>query len=132
MAAGAFPGGDHGNRAMKFPSWIKPGAWGVALGAVLTVGLGFYQFGWTSAATTERIARDESRAAVVAALVPFCVAKAEGDTDPARLTAMRAATSSYSRGDLVGAAGWATMPGMASPDTDLARACSERLVAAAG
>ena len=117
---------------MNIPSWIRPGAWGVAIGVAATVGLGFYQFGWSSAATTQRIAREESRNAVVAALVPFCLANAKDDADPARLAKLRAETSSYARGDLVRNAGWATMPGMAAPDTDLARACSERLMAAAG
>lgn len=130
MAAGAFPGGIHGTRTMKFPSWIKPGAWGVALGVAATVGLGFYQFGWSSAASTRRIAHDEARTAVAAALVPFCIAKAEADGDAAKLAKLRTATSPYARGDFVSNAGWATMPGMASPDTDLARACSERLVVA--
>jgi hypothetical protein len=130
MAAGAFQGGNHGTRTMTFPSWIKPGAWGVALGVVATMGLGFYQFGWSTAASTRRIAHDESRAAVAAALVPFCIAKAEADGDAAKLAKLRGSTSPYARGDFVSSAGWATMPGMTSPDADLARACSERLVVA--
>jgi len=115
---------------MTIPSWIRPGAWGVALGVAATVGLGFYQFGWSSAASTRRIAHDEARAAVASALVPFCIAKAVADGDAAKLAKLRTATSPYARGDFVSNAGWATMPGMASPDADLARACSERLVAA--
>jgi hypothetical protein len=115
---------------MKFPIWIKPGAWGVVLGAVLSVSLGFYQFGWSSAATTQRIAQEQARAAVLTAMVPFCLAKAKGDADPDHMAKLRAETSAYARSDLVRTAGWATMPGMSAPDTDLARACSERLAAA--
>lgn len=89
--------------------------------------LGFSTFGWTTGASANRMADERAGSAVVAAMVPFCVAKATAD--PAGMTRLRAETSSYSRGDIVRAAGWATLPGMTAPDYNLSTACSEKLAA---
>jgi hypothetical protein len=92
--------------------------------------VGFSQLGWTTQHTAEQMAQDQSAAAVVSALVPFCVTKAQQDPDHATLVKFQAETSSYSRSDLVMQAGWATVGGKTAPDNDLARACSEQLHAA--
>ena len=114
---------------MTVPTWVKPGVWGAVVGAVAIMILGFSQMGWTTGSTAERLAKDRADAAVVAALVPFCVASAERDPNPANLAKVKAESSSYSRADLISKAGWATMPGMTSPDGALATACSEKLQA---
>ena len=67
---------------------------------------------------------------VVAALVPFCIAKAQQDPDKAVFAKFQAETSSYSRSDMVIKAGWATVGGETSPDNALARACSDKLSSA--
>jgi hypothetical protein len=67
--------------------------------------------------------------AVVAALVPFCVAKAQEDTEQAALAKFRAEQSSFSRYDLVIKAGWATFAVANAPDSGLARACAVKLYA---
>ena len=77
------------------------------------------------------MAADRSGTAVTAALVPFCVARAEDPAAAVGLAKFRAETSSYARSDLVGTAGWATMPGMPGPNSALASACSEKLMTAA-
>jgi len=43
--------------------------------------LGFNQMGWTTSGTADRMATERANAAVVAAFVPFCVAKAQQDAD---------------------------------------------------
>ena len=116
---------------MKLPDWTKPGLWGAIVGGIVTMILGFSYMGWTTAGSTDRIAAERASAAVTAALVPFCLAKAEGDVDPAKLAKLKTEQSSYSRSDMVRTAGWATMPGMVAPDYALAQACSERLQTAA-
>ncbi len=73
------------------------------------------------------MAQDQSETAVVAALVPFCVTKAEQDPNHATLVKFQIEQSSYSRSDLVMQAGWATVGSKTVPDSDLARACSEKL-----
>jgi hypothetical protein len=112
---------------MKVPAWAKPGVWGAVVGAVAIMILGFWQMGWTTAGSADRMARDRADSAVVAALVPFCVANAERDPDQAKLVKLRAEQSSYGRNQLVSDSGWATLPGMTSPDRELASACSTKL-----
>jgi hypothetical protein len=96
---------------MKIPVWVKPGVWGAVAGAIAMAIIGFSQLGWTTSATAEQLAQDRSNTSVVAALVPFCVAKAQQDPDKA----------------VFAKAGWATVGNEKSPDNALARACSDKL-----
>ena len=89
--------------------------------------VGFWQLGWTTTATAEKLAQETAETAVVAALVPFCVVKAQQDPDKATLTKFQAEQSSYTRSDMVMKAGWATVGNQKSPDNALARACSDKL-----
>jgi hypothetical protein len=112
---------------MKVPDWFGPGLGGAALGAVAALIIGFNWGGWTTMSSAARMVSEQSSVAVVSALVPFCVAKAQGDADPAKMVKFKGETSSYSRSDIVRSAGWATMPGMAAPDYALAEACATRM-----
>ena len=112
---------------MKIPFWLKPGLWGAVAGAISISIVGFSQLGWTTTATAERLAQERADTAVVAALVPFCVVKAQQDPDKAVLAKFEAEQSSYSRSDIVMKAGWATLGNDKSPDNALARACSNKL-----
>jgi hypothetical protein len=112
---------------MKMPIWLKPGLWGAAAGAIAISIVGFSQLGWTTTSTAEKLAQERSDMAVVAALVPFCVVKAQQDPDKAVLAKFQAEQSSYSRSDLVMKAGWATVGTEKTPDNALARACSDKL-----
>jgi hypothetical protein len=115
---------------MTIPVWLKPGAWGAAFGAIAMAVVGFSQLGWMTAGNAELLAQEHANTAVVAALVPFCVAKAQQDPDKAIFTKLLAETSSYSRSDMVMKAGWATVGSEQSPDNALAHACSEKLTSA--
>lgn len=117
---------------MKLPTWTAPAIWGVVAGGIAMSTVGFAAFGWHTARDTSNIADDRARAATLAAQLPICLANARADTDPTRMTRLRAETSSYTRGDMVRTAGWATLPGMATADTSLASACSDALMAPAG
>ena len=113
---------------MKTAPWLKPGIWGAIVGAIAISIFGFSEMGWTTKGTADRIATDRADSAVVAALVPFCVANAERDPDRAKLAKVRSEESSYARSELVSASGWATMPGMTTPERGLVHACSEKLL----
>lgn len=117
---------------MKLPSWTVPAIWGAVVGGIAMSTVGFSSFGWHTARDTRNIADDSARAATIAAQLPICLANARADTDLTRLAKLRAETSSYTRGELVRTAGWATLPGMVTADTNLASACSDRLMAPAG
>jgi hypothetical protein len=112
---------------MKVPTWLKPGIWGAVVGAIGIMILGFWQMGWVTGGTADRMARNRADTAVVAALVPFCVANAERDPDRAKLASLKTEQSSYNRNQLVSDSGWATLPGMSSPDRELVSACSDKL-----
>jgi hypothetical protein len=112
---------------MEIPVWVKPAAWGAFAGAIAMSTIGFSQLGWTTASSANRLAQERSDTAVVAALVPFCVLKAQQDPDHAVLTKFKTEQSSYSRGDIVSKAGWATVGDAGTPDNALARACSDKL-----
>jgi hypothetical protein len=112
---------------MKAPEWLKPGIWGAVIGAIAISVVGFWQMGWTTSGAADRMAKDRADSAMVAALVPFCVANAERDPDQAKLAKVRSEGSPYTRDDLVSASGWATMPGATTPDRGLVHACSEKL-----
>lgn len=115
---------------MRLPDWLKPGVWGAVAGAIAMAAVGFSQLGWITSGKAELLAQERASTAVVAALVPFCVAKAQQDPDKARYAKLQAETSSYSRSDMVVKAGWATVGNEQSPDNALARACSEKLTSA--
>lgn len=114
---------------MEIPASLKPGLWGAAGGAVAMAIVGFWGLGWMTASSAERMSRDRADVAVVSALVPFCVAKAQQDADAGKLVKLAAESSSYSRSQFVRDFGWATLPGMTSADSALANACSTKLQA---
>jgi len=114
-------------KPMKIPVGLKPGLWGAVIGAIGMAIIGFWYLGWTTAATAEQLAQTRADTAVVAALVPFCVAKAQLDPDKATLAKFQTEESSYSRSDMVMKAGWATLPEQKKSDDALARACSDKL-----
>jgi len=112
---------------MQVPPWLKPGIWGAVIGAVAMVTVGFAQFGWKTGSAAESLAQARADVAVASALVPFCIAKAQQASASDGLAKFQTAQSSWSRTEIVRTAGWATLDGMASPDSALARACSDRL-----
>lgn len=112
---------------MELPTGLKPGLWGAAAGAAAMAIVGFSYLGWSTAATSEKLARDTADTAVVAALVPFCVIKAQADPNLATLTKFQTEQSSWSRSEIVMKAGWATLDGTATANDALARACADKL-----
>ena len=55
--------------------WFKPAAWGVVIGAIGTMIIGFSWLGWTLGSTAERMAVERTDSAVIVALTPSCVAR---------------------------------------------------------
>jgi hypothetical protein len=87
------------DKIMKSPVWIKPALWGVVCGAVALVFVGFSWGGWQTQAG------------------------AKSDPASAKIMADLKAAGTYSRGDVVSKAGWATPLGSSEPNSDLAQAC---------
>ena len=96
---------------MQFPVWVKPGVYGVFLGAAGAMIVGFSFGGWVTGGTARQLASVEARDPQLAE----------------RLAALKAA-SSYRRAEMVADNGWATPPGSTGPDRRLATACADQLV----
>jgi hypothetical protein len=109
---------------MQVPMWIKPMAWGVVLGAVGMMTVGFSWMGWNLGHTTTRLVAEGRESAVVTALTPFCVASYMKQPDAtAKLALLRADTSEYTQREIIEKAGFATMPGNTEPTSGVASAC---------
>jgi len=111
------------------PTWVKPVAWGVVLGSILTMIVGFSYGGWITSGTAVQLAKQRADTAVTAALVPLCIAQSKADRGVAKkLADLRAITSSYEQQEFVTKTGWATVPGSETPNRDVAEACASVLL----
>jgi len=100
---------------------------GVVIGAVAIMIIGFTGLGWTLESTAKKMARDQTEAAVIAALTPICVERFKQQPDAAAKVAALKAESSWTQPDLIEKGGWATPVGAKKPNSDLARSCAEAL-----
>jgi dienelactone hydrolase len=112
--------------------WMKPGVWGAVIGSILTMIVGFSWGGWTTSSTANQAAIQRADAAVTTAFVPICLAREKVDgAKGKRLDELKAITSSYEQTDFVMKAGWATFPGTADPNRNVAEACASALLKSA-
>lgn len=115
---------------MKVPTWLKPMLAGIVIGAILLAIVGFNWWGWVTTGTAEEMAEEMSETAVTTLIVSTftqsCVNQAQ-QADPALLRELATESSSYSQENMIEDAGWATIPGKESPNSDLAGACLENL-----
>ena len=88
---------------MTIPEWLKPAVWGAIGGAIAAMIIGFSWGGWVTGGTAGKMETASAEAAVVLALTPLCVAKAQ--QQPEQLVLLKAANS-YNRGDFVIKTGW--------------------------
>jgi hypothetical protein len=110
---------------------IKPAVWGAVGGAIIISIVGFSALGWTLGSTADRMASDRANAAVVDALTPVCVAGFEGQPDAAaKLMEFKKISTSWDQSSFIEKGGWATIPGSKTPNSDVARACAQKLVEA--
>jgi hypothetical protein len=111
---------------MQVSQNVKPALWGAVGGAVAAIIVGFAWGGWVTGGSAEEMAATKSSTAVVAALVPVCVALSVSDpTGPAKLEQLAALGPSYERTDFVVMAGWATIATAKEPNRRVAEACAE-------
>jgi hypothetical protein len=101
---------------------------GAIAGAVVTMVVGFYWGGWSLGSTADRMAKERSDLAVVAALAPVCADKFRALPDAAAKQAALSKVDTWKRRDefpkeLV------TLPGESYPNTALVDACYTLLFA---
>ena len=112
---------------MKVPPWCKPAFWGVVVGAVGIMIIGFSWWGWVLGSTAERLAKDRADSAVTEVLVPICVARFMAQADAVvKLTEFQKGAS-WQQSQVIAKGGWATATGRTDPNTAVARACAHQL-----
>src|ERR1041385_6167440 len=100
---------------MQVPQWIKPGVWGVVIGAVAMMIVGFAWCGRTLSSTAELKATERANAAVVALFTPICVESFMKQPDTmAKLTEFQK-TASWRQTEFIEKGGWATVSGSTTP-----------------
>lgn len=114
----------------QIPEWVKNGLWGALAGAIVIAVIGF-SAGWVvTSGTAEDRAELQSEKAVIAALTPICVAQFRSVPKPEQTTYLAALQKEdfWARSDYVEQQGWATMPGDAKPNDEVAEACAAKLL----
>lgn len=108
----------------------KWAAFWVAIGAIiLTLFFGFSRGGWMTGGSAQRMAENASQSAVVARLAPICVLQFNQDPQKdQKLVELKELISSYQRSQYIKDQGWATMPGEANPDNQVAAECAQRIM----
>ena len=101
---------------------------GAAVGAVATIFVGFSWGGWSLGSTADKMAKEQSNLAVVAALAPVCADKFRALPDAEAKTVALSKVEGWKRGEefpkeLV------TLPGETDPSSALADACYALLLA---
>jgi alpha/beta superfamily hydrolase len=112
---------------MQIPEWLKPALYGAVAGAIAISIAGFSWGGWVTGGSAQKMATDQARLEVVAALVPVCVEQSRLDPNAVATLASLKGESSFKRNDMLMQTGWATMPGATDPDKNVAKACMDKL-----
>ena len=97
---------------------------GAFIGFLATVFIGFNWGGWMLGSTAREIAMNRTSAALVEVLAPICADKFRGASEASANMAELKKISSWQQDSYIQKGGWATFPGMASPDLAIAQACA--------
>jgi len=100
---------------------IKYGIWGVIVGAVIAMIIGFGWGGWTTAGTTQKI----SDKAVLASQAEICAAQFMDQSNHAEQLKNFEKEDSWTRYKFIANGGWDKMPGEEKAGYGVARACSD-------
>ena len=102
---------------------IKYGVWGLVVGAVIVMIIGFAWGGWTTSGTT----KTKTEEAVLASQAAICVAQfMKAPNHEEKLKELKE-ISSWSRAEFIEKGGWDKMPGQEGADNAVSRACADGL-----
>jgi hypothetical protein len=102
---------------------------GAFVGFLATVVIGFGWGGWTLGSTARETAAKSAATAVVAVLAQVCAEKFRQAADATANMAELNKVSSWTQDSYIEKGGWATFPGMTSPERGVAQACATLLTA---
>jgi len=95
---------------------------------ILTMIVGFSWGGWVTGGTAQKMGVTMGENAVIQRLAPICVTQFNQDPLKNQKLAELKAKDNWQRRDYVEKQGWATMPGEAKPDRDVADECAKLLM----
>ena len=101
---------------------------GAVAGAIVTIAVGFSWGGWSLGSTADKMAKERSELAVVAALAPVCADKFRALPDAEAKQVALSKVDSWKRRDEFPKE-FVTLPGESYPSSALVDACSTLLLA---
>ena len=104
---------------------------GMAVGAIATMVIGFNWGGWKLGSTTKEMVQKGARAAIVEVLTPICVDNFQRSAQAITNLVELKKVNAWQQDTFIEKGGWATFPGMNSPEREVAQACANLLAAAA-
>ena len=100
---------------------MKYGIWGLILGAIIAMIVGFVWGGWTTMGTAQTM----SDQAVLASQAAICVAQFMKQPD--REAKLKALMDSWDKSEFIEKGGWDKMPGQDEAGATVTRACAKGL-----
>jgi len=102
---------------------IKYGVWGLVVGAVIAMIIGFAWGGWTTSGTTKTMTEE----AVLASQAAICVAQFMKEPNHEENLKELGKIDSWKRAEFIEKGGWDRMPGQERADYAVSRACADGL-----
>ena len=102
---------------------IKYGVWGLVVGAVIAMIIGFAWGGWTTSSTTKTMTEE----AVLASQAAICVAQFMKEPNHEEKLKEFEKVSSWERAKFIEKGGWDKMPGQKEADSAVCQACADGL-----
>ena len=102
---------------------VKYGVWGLIVGAVIAMIIGFVWGGWTTSGTTKTMTEE----ALLASQAAICVAQFMKQADHKEKLKELAELSTWKRPEYIEKEGWDKMPGQEKADYSVSRACADGL-----
>ncbi|PQP35437.1 hypothetical protein C6A37_02550 [Desulfobacteraceae bacterium SEEP-SAG9] len=102
---------------------IKYGVWGLIVGAVIAMIIGFAWGGWTTSRTTKTMTEE----AVLASQAAICVAQFIKEPNHEEKLKEFEEVNRWKRDEFIKKGGWDRMPGQKEADYGVAQACSDGL-----
>lgn len=102
---------------------IKYGIWGLVVGAVIVMIIGFAWGGWTTSGTTKTMTEES----VLASQAAICVAQFMKQPNYEEKLKELGELDSWKRAEFIEKGGWDKMPGQEKADYAVSRACADGL-----
>jgi len=102
---------------------LRHGVWGLIIGAIITMIIGFAWGGWTTGGSSQRM----SEAAVLATRAAICVAQFMKQPNAQEKLKELKEINSWERATFIEKGGWDKMPGEEKANYTVSRACADGL-----